>query len=834
MTGEQWCKAQQWYRTEEIGFGFTAGGDMITRYCEQPPNALIDDAIAYLTGLNGCAALTMDGIAIAGTWRTALVVCAPVGPEASGRARRMRLSHTIAKVGGAAAGWAETNCTYVVTVTPYFNVAAVTSPTTGTSGITYSIEGARRDDRTGFWDYLVVKREQVTTTTGIVKTEDDKFKTISEQTFYGVRTGNLNHLNAAVALWTVGVTPDGTEYETTNVRKNDNCTMDISQRKTVAKEVAELTKRTGKDVYEHFQEVEAVAAAALGVAPVPADGVITENVDSKREDGLFGTKQRVVAEQDVADASVSTEKDVFEHTAVTEDVAATALAAAPAASGGVITRNRSDKTKGGKFKRNQTVVTEQDVANASLTTEKDIFEHTAVTEDVAATALDAAPAASGGVITRNRSDKTKGGKFKRNQTVVTEQDVANASLTTEKDIFEHTAVTEDVAATALDAAPAASGGVITRNRSDKTKGGKFKRNQTVVTEQDVANASLTTEKDIFEHTAVTEDVAATALDAAPAASGGVITRNRSDKTKGGKFKRNQTVVTEQNVAASSVTTEKNLFEQVTVTEAVGATALDAAPVPTGGLIKRHRSDKTKGGKFKTQETGTAEQAVSESFKEQTGDLFDARVRVASKNTTADATTPGLSGAGTALAKVVTVVNEKTPGGLVNPTKIEETPGPSTVETIDVPYDGDKTVKIVIFRNHTKAALQALITAAKYYRVSSGVQLNRFGLLDGTLTLSISDGASTKDGSYELITDEPYTQTTEQIVNIEGKWHKRVITYTHSVRRDWGVDDGISRYSGAKSGSEWRILSGGWYYFDKVTAISVTDTLITVPAAAVEL
>jgi len=708
MTGEQWCKAQQWYRTEEIGFGFTAGGDMITRYCEQPPNALIDDAVAYLTGENGCEALTMDGIAISGTWRTALVVCAPVGPEASGRSRPMRLSHTIAKVGGVAAGWAETNCTYVVTATPYFNAAAVTSPTAGSSGITYSIEGARRDQKTGLWDYLLVKREQLTTTTGIVKTEDDYFKTVYEQTFYGVRTGNLNHLNAAVALWTVGVNPDGTEYETTNVRKNDNCTMDISQRKTVAKLIDELTKRTGKDIYEHFQEIEAVAAAPLGAAAVPSAGVITENVDSKREDGLYGTKQRLT----------------------------------------------------------------------------------------------------------------------------TEQDVANASVVTEKDIFEHTAVTEDVAATALGAAPVASGGVITRNRSDKTKGGKFKRNQTIVTEQDVANVSLTTEKDIFEHTAVTEDVAATALDAAPAASGGVITRNRSDKTKGGKFKRNQTVVTEQDVAASSVLTSKDQYKHVSVTEAVAATALNAAPAPTGGVIKTHRSDKTKGGKFKTREESEAEQAVAESLKEQTGDLFDARIRVSSKNTTADTTTPGLSGTGTSGAKVVTVINEKTPGGLVSPTKIEETPGPSTVETIDVPYDGDKTVKIVIFRNHTKTALQTLISAAKYYRVSPGVQLNRFGLLDGTLTLTIDAGGGGGDGSYEGIYDEPFTEYKSDIVNYGGKHYVRKYTITGIFRRDWGIDDGISRYSGAKSGSSGiKFLHGDWYEFKKVTSLVATDTLLTLPLTA---
>jgi hypothetical protein len=773
MTGETYCKKVMWKRAEEVGFGFTSGGDFITRYAEMPADTLITACIAFLIGAGSTTGLTMDGRAITGSWKTVQAGVAPIGPEGAGGKRPMRLVHTIAKDNGAAGtAWVETNCTYIVTVTPYFRMAAVASPTTGTSGITYSIEGARRDDRTGFWDYLVVKREQVTTTTGIIVVEDDKFKTISEQTFYGVRTGNLNHLGAAVALWTVGVTPDGTEYETINVRKNDNCTMDISQRKTVAKTVAELTKRTGKDFYEHLVETGAVSATALGAAAAPSAGVITENTDRKREDGYFETNQKVITEQDVADAGAMTEKDVFEHTAEAETVQAAALGVAPAPSAGVIITNRSEKTKGGKFRTKQRTVTEQDVASAVTVDDKSVFEERAVTEAVAATGLAAAPAASGGVSKTHTNTKTRGGKYKTREETVTELDVADAGAMTEKDVYEHTAETEAIAAAALGAAPAASAGVITNNRSEKTKGGKYRNRQRITTEQDVASAS--------------------------------------------------------------VVAEKTQFETVAVSEAVAATALADAPSATGGVIKNHRSDKTKGGKYKTREETRTELAVSEAVKEQTGDLFDARVRISSKNTTADATTPGLSNPGTANAKVITVVNEKTPGGLVSPTKVEETPGPSTVETIDVPFDGDKTVKIVIFRNHTKAALQALLVAAKYYRVSPGVQLNRFGLLDGTLTLSIDAGGGGGDGSYELITDEPMTTYSHSFVIIAGKTYKRTFTYTYEIRRDWGVDDGISRYSGALNDDGFHLLSGGWYYYKKLTAVSVTDTLVTVPLSAVSL
>lgn len=767
MTGEKYCKEVMWKRAEEVGFGFTSGGDFITRYAEMPADEFIAACITYLTGSTGTAALTMDGRPITGTWKTVQAGVAPVGSEGAGGKRPMRLVHTISKVNGAAGtAWVETNCTFVVTVTPYFRMAAVASPTTGTSGITYSVEGARRDDRTGLYDYLVVKREQLTTTTGIVTVDDDTFKTVYEQTFYGVRTGNLNHLVAAVALWTVGVNPAGTEYETVNVRKNDNCTTDVSQRKTVAKEIADLSTRTTKDTYEHLEEVDSVDADPLGAAAAPSAGVTEDNTDTKREDGYYSRKKRKITEQDVSDAGTVTEEDIFEHTAETEAVAAAALSAAPAASGGVITQNRSDKTKGGKFRNRQKVISEQDVAAAMVLTEKGSFEERSITEAVAATALGAAPSPTGGVTKTHKSDKTRGGKFRTREETVTEIDVADAGAMTEKDIFEHTAETEAVAAAALDAAPAASGGVITRNRSEKTKAGKF--------------------------------------------------RNR------------QTVVSEQNVAAVSTVAEKTQFETLAVSEAVAGSALADAPAATGGVIKTHRSDKTKGGKFRTREETKTEQAVASAVTEATGDLIDARTRTVARNqATVSAKTPGLSGVGTSGAKITTVINQKTPGVLIDVTEQEETPGAATVETIDVPYDGDKTVKIVIFRNHTKAALQALLTASTYYRVSPSVQLNRFGLLDGVLTLSISAGGGGGDGQYVPFYDVAFTEVSSNIVEIAGKSYVRKFTSTGIMRRDWG-SDGISRYSGAKSGSRFNPLHGNWYEFKKITGIVATDTLVTLP------
>ena len=714
MTGETYCKKVMWKRAEEVGFGFASGGDFITRYAEQPADTLITACIAFLIGAGSTTGLTMDGRAITGNWKTVQAGVAPIGPEGAGGKRPMRLVHTIAKDNGAAGtAWVETNCTYIVTVTPYFKMAAVASPTTGTSGITYSIEGARRDDRTGFWDYLVVKREQVTTTTGIVKTEDDYYKTVYEQTFYGVRTGNLNHLNAAVELWVVGVNPDGTEFETTNVRKNDNCTCDISQRKTVAKAVTGAVESNTQTIYDKTEsKTDRNQTAAVKALVTVAGGVVTERRAEKNEDGTFNNTE--------------TKKTAI---AVTGQVEAN-------------TQTIYDKTES-KTDRNQT-----DAVKALVTV-------------------------SGGVITERTAKKNDDGTFDNTETKKTA-----------------IAVTGQVEAN-------------TQTIYDKTES-KTDRNQT------------TAVKDLVT------------------VAGGVITERTAKKNDDGTFDNTETKKTAIAVTGQVEANTQTIFDKTeSKTDRNQTTAVKALVTVADGVITERTAKKNDDGTFDNTETKKTEIAVSTTLVQASGDLFDASTRTENEGQVlADTTTPGLSGVGTMLAKIVTIINKKSLFGRFNTVKQEDVPGPSTVETIDVPFDGDKTVKIVIFRNHTSAALQALLVATLYYRVSPGVQLNRFGLLDGTLTLSIDAGGGGGDGSYEPIYDEGFTEYKSDIVNHFGKWYVRTYTITGIFRRDWGIADGISRYSGAKSGSSGiKFLHGDWYEFKKVTSIVATDVLALLPFAA---
>jgi hypothetical protein len=382
-----------------------------------------------------------------------------------------------------------------------------------------------------------------------------------------------------------------------------------------------------------------------------------------------------------------------------------------------------------------------------------------------------------------------------------------------------------------------AGGVITERTAKKNDDGTFDNTETKKTAIAVTGQVEANTQTIYDKTeSKTDRNQTTAVKDLVTVAGGVVTERTAKKNDDGTFDNTETKKTAIAVTGQVEANTQTIFDKTeSKTDRNQTTAVKALVTVADGVITERTAKKNDDGTFDNTETKKTEIAVSTTLVQASGDLFDASTRTENEGQiAADTTTPGLSGVGTMLAKIVTIINKKSLFGRFKTVKQEDVPGPSTVETIDVPFDGDKTVKIVIFRNHTKTALQALLVAAKYYRVSPGVQLNRFGLLDGTLTLSIDAGGGGGDGSYEGIYDEPMTTYSHSFVILAGKTYKRTFTYTYAIRRDWGVDDGISRYSGALNDDGFHLLSGGWYYYKKLTAVSVTDSLVTVPLSAVSL
>lgn len=304
--GQMWCEAKRWAVASREEYAYAFGPDQIVRYAELPPAEFAEEAIAYLTGASGCSKLSLEGQPVAGSWKTLFAGWQPVGPESAGPARPQRLVHVIVPLdasGSGAAYLSENNCTWRVTVTPYFRMAAVGAVPEGESGIEYRIVGERRDERTGEWQYQIEKREQLVTVIAAHVIEDDAFKTVWQQAFYGVRAGDLDESGKAVALWAADGWAAGTVVRTVFEQKNANCTRDVVQHKTVAKAVGgaeserELSLRLAREEWKDLNQAVGDDAAAE-----PAEGVRERRRKVRNADGTWDNAVERRTERELLDA----------------------------------------------------------------------------------------------------------------------------------------------------------------------------------------------------------------------------------------------------------------------------------------------------------------------------------------------------------------------------------------------------------------------------------------------------------------------------------------------------------------------------------------------------
>lgn len=467
---QKWCMNAKWRAARWESLKYTFGDGTIVRYVDEPALSDMEGLCAWLLDPACCAAgkLAVNGKVVDGAY----VPVAAWWEDVTIRGQqRTRLYHECMPAASVTAGTAyvtENNCTWKVTVTPYFRQAAVAVPTPGTSGVTYRVMQDRVDPRTGLWMFVLEKREQMTTTTGVVTAADDIFKTVWEQTFYGVRTGNTDHTGAAIAaLWTPGNPTPGTLYETVDVQKNDNCTTNVSQRKTVEKEVALAGHGIEKDQFQTVETTDSVSATALGDAPAADAGLITGHSEDKTSTGLYKRRKKTEQEQDVAAAAVTQTKDQFSSETETEDVAASALGAVPEPDAGLVTTHKNVKTRGKKYRRTKREVQELDVADAVKRVTKDQFNTVTETEDVAAAALGAAPAPSAGLVTTHKDSKTPGKKFRRNKREIQEIAVTDAVKVVSKTPFDTVTLQRHVSQAAAAADPTNPG---VRVKNEKTDG----------------------------------------------------------------------------------------------------------------------------------------------------------------------------------------------------------------------------------------------------------------------------------------------------------------------------------------------------------------------------
>ena len=385
----------------------------------------------------------------------------------------------------------ENNCFWVVTHQFRFNMAEIEDVPAGSSGVTYVIRGASADKETRLWDYVVEKREQLTTTTGVIVVEDDKFQTVWQQGWYGVRAGNKTDTGAAAALWNPAAQPAGTVVTTPFIQKNDNCTTDIIQRKTTAKAVTGAKRSEERTLYEITTDrTDSGQAAAAAAGVEAANGKVTRRWADQKTDGTWDNREKTEQERAVTGAERTVTRDAFSETVENEDTGQPLPGDEnEVAAVGETLQVQNKRTPGGLWNVLKRRVRAVFVAVAEERHSRDMFEDTDEIRRKAASApLGTPPAAGGGVWREWRDTLRPDRKRDQHEVLHRERKLALSVREHTADALGYSEMIESVDAAALAdpgvAAPAA--GTQIRRRSELTRGGLWRRRETVDHERDIA------------------------------------------------------------------------------------------------------------------------------------------------------------------------------------------------------------------------------------------------------------------------------------------------------------------------------------------------------------
>jgi hypothetical protein len=762
----------KWRTLSRDDWGFAYADDTLVRYVDFTDVRDCEELLDYVVGLTYPLDPVTDNKAIGGNWNLlfASYEKLPNGDE-------YRFKHALTNAGSSVgeAYVTENNCTFRVTITFYWRQTAMPTPVTaGTSGVTYTIGGVTRDTRTGLYSYYVEKREQLTTRIAEHKVGETDFDTTYEQTYLGVRETSSgsgvytkDDTGAVIAgLWTVGVGTQGTRY-TQSISKNANCTADVTQRKTVAKELDNAVVSYTQDVFTKKAGVtnrnKMTAAAATYVAV--SGGKVTEERAERNGDGTFNNVKE-------------------ERTEITEAKGVDAPA----------------------------VQVLEESAEGTVTT----LEHAG---QVAAQALPAVP--TEGTLVTVTNTKSLFGRFtQRIRTAVSsvwENRERRVSRTAYEKQTEYK--TDALASTVIPTdPPAASGGtwyerIFTKRPDRKVDVREVMHEEATLNdyvEGSAGNAASGTSSTAFEntyHKTIVDDVPF-AETQPPVA--GVVQEVQNELTVGGKQRSTLIEREELKVDAAVKSVSVTAFEKRVTTINKGQPlaiedADTAGTATTNKLTEFSRNEQT-------QDVVTPTY-VSDAVRLRTGDLTEASDRRLHRNATAaSAVVPGLSDKETADAKITTLRESVTDENRIDQEVTEEIPAAAWHQTFSVPMDSDRIAEMLVFRNQTKATLDALLlNYGTIGEVSASIAPNRWGLLDGTITM-------TKDSSVATART-PYTESFEfKRLGANGQ----TFTIAGTMKMGFNVSEGAQLYTAGNAyfnESSFDDLGNNWYRYVKVTSIT---------------
>lgn len=561
------------------------------------------------------------------------------------------------------------NCGSIVTNTIYGNLTDPVLVPAGTSGIEYSISSYNFSPELGMYSMSITKTEQKTLTAGVFTVAEDEDEKNEAQDFSGVRTGDVDHTGAAVPLWTPGNPTPGVEY-TQQIRKNQNCTTDKSQKKRTVKAVVAKSVRKSLTLYDSTVATQNKAAASAASDPLPASGGVTQETSSEKN-GLqqFDTGLTERTELPVTAASTSKRATVFATDETVVDKSQPLLTdLTPSAAGGVIIEKSGQKTPGALLDVQTATKTELPVSNATLANDATAYDTRESKVDRAQPLITSlAASASGGVIISKRGEKTPGGLLDVSTETKTELPVTAASVSATKTAFDSRATQVDRSqpvSTDL-SVPAAANGVVTTKSAQTTPGALKDVTTETKTEIPVTDAVVDQSATIFEASELRIDRSqplSTSLTPLPA-SGGVVQSKRGAKTEGLLLDVTTSTKTELPVSDATKSQTKTVFGQKdgVLDRAQPLSTSLVAPAAAGGVVVSKRGNKTDGGLLDVQTDTDTEIPVTDAVIRNQATIYATKESTTDKSQPLDTPLTASAGGGTIIERS----GSKTPGGLLD-------------------------------------------------------------------------------------------------------------------------------------------------------------------------
>jgi hypothetical protein len=265
----------------------------------------------------------------------------------------------------------ENGCQYTVTHEFHWNVESLPTPPASSSGVNYTLEGVVRDQETGLYSCVVVRRERVQQDVESYTTAKTIFQDTKEEQHLGVKQGQSAGKSASVS--------SGTVVER-SVTKNPDCTIDVRNVTKTDKAVSNAVVTKNETLFETTTTAEhrnQSGAAKMTLNPGESAR------DEKTPSNLHNQTVTTVVEKPVSDAVVEfartlhgTQKSVT-HRNQPQPVSQYGMK--------IGERRSTRKTEGGK--NDNTIVTQvvEPAGNVARSERKTVFENSAsVRENVAA------------------------------------------------------------------------------------------------------------------------------------------------------------------------------------------------------------------------------------------------------------------------------------------------------------------------------------------------------------------------------------------------------------------------------------------------------------------